>query len=230
MTTTTPAMRLVFLGPPGAGKGTQAKMLQQRFGVRQVSTGDMLRENVVRGSALGMQAKSFMDAGNLVPDGVIIGMMEGELGISAGSGRSSFILDGFPRTVGQAVALDEMLDRLALPLTAVLLFDADRKTLVERLAGRWTNPRNGRTYHSVFNPPKAERIDDEDGGPLVQRHDDMRDVVLDRLTTYDEKTTPLIDYYMGSGLLKRIDGVDAIDAVTAQVLDALALRQGTGPS
>jgi adenylate kinase len=209
-------MRLVFLGPPGAGKGTQAKVLEQRFGARQISTGDILRANVADGTALGKRAKSFMDAGDLVPDDVIIGMMEGELGSAP-----SFVLDGFPRTVAQAGALDATLARLELPLSAVLLFDADRETLIARLTGRWTNPRSGRTYHALFNPPKVAGIDDEDGGPLEQRRDDTHDVVVERLATYDQKTAPLIDYYAKTGLLVRIDGLKPIDAVTNDVLVAL---------
>jgi adenylate kinase len=216
MSTQTMTMRLVFLGPPGAGKGTQAKVLEERFAVRQISTGDILRANVAAGTALGVRAKAFMDAGDLVPDDVIIGMMESELG-----GADSFILDGFPRTVAQASALDAMLKKLGLPLTAVILFDAQRDALIERLTGRWTNPRSGRTYHAVFNPPKVAGIDDEDGGPLVQRHDDSRDVVVERLTTYDEKTAPLVDYYAGTGLLARIDGLKPIGDVTAEVIDAI---------
>jgi len=210
------AMRLVFLGPPGAGKGTQAQILASRFGARQISTGDILRRNVFDGTELGKRAKASMDAGDLVPDDVIVAMMERELGVGA-----SFILDGFPRTVGQAEALDAMLTRLALSLSASLLFDSDRPTLIERLAGRWTNPRSGRTYHAIFNPPRLAGIDDEDGGPLVQRPDDSRDVVSDRLATYDAKTRPLVDYYARMGLLKRIDGLQPIDAVTAEVLRAL---------
>ncbi len=216
------ALRLVFLGPPGAGKGTQAKMLQERFGARQISTGDILRANVAQGTALGMKAKTFMDSGGLVPDDVIVGMTERELTASANSGaKPSFVLDGFPRTVAQAVALDDMLERLAMPLTAVLHFDADRATLVERLAGRWTNPRNGRSYHTTFNPPELAGLDDDDGGPLVQRRDDTLAVVLDRLATYDHNTRPLVDYYAGTGLLRRIAGLGTIDAVTAEVLQAL---------
>jgi adenylate kinase len=214
-------MRLVFLGPPGAGKGTQAKVLEERFAVRQISTGDILRANVAAGTALGVRAKTFMDAGDLVPDDVIIGMMESELG-----GADSFILDGFPRTVAQASALDAMLKKLGLPLTAVILFDAQRDALIERLTGRWTNPRTGRTYHAVFNPPKVAGIDDEDGGPLVQRRDDSRDVVVERLTTYDEKTAPLVDYYAGTGLLARIDGLKPIGDVTAEVLDVIEHKDG----
>ncbi len=214
-------MRLVFLGPPGAGKGTQAKVLEERFAVRQISTGDILRANVAAGTALGVRAKAFMDAGDLVPDDVIIGMMESELG-----GADSFILDGFPRTVAQASALDAMLKKLGLPLTAVILFDAERNALIERLTGRWTNPRTGRTYHAVFNPPKVAGIDDEDGGPLEQRRDDSRDVVVERLTTYDEKTAPLVDYYAGTGLLARIDGLKPIGDVTAEVIDAIEHKDG----
>lgn len=213
------AVRLVFLGPPGAGKGTQAKVLEERFGVRQISTGDILRANVAKATPLGLQAQSFMDAGDLVPDDVIIGMMETELGTDAAS--ASFALDGFPRTVGQAQALDALLVRLGAPLSAVLSFDADRAVLVERLTGRWTNPRSGRTYHATFNPPKVAGIDDADGGPLVQRPDDTRAVVEERLATYDAKTAPLIAYYTKSGQLKRIDGLKSIEAVTADVLVAL---------
>lgn len=225
MTAATQAMRLVFLGPPGAGKGTQAKLLEQRFGVRQISTGDMLRANVAQGTELGAKAKAFMDVGGLVPDDVIIAMMERELrSASASASPPSFILDGFPRTVGQAAALDALLERLHLPLTAVVLFEADRTTLVDRLAGRWINPRTGRSYHAVFSPPKVAGIDDDDGGPLVQRHDDNRDVVVDRLATYDEKTRPLVEYYAKSGLLVHIDGLGAIDAVLADVLGKLEKR------
>ena len=212
----TQTMRLVFLGPPGAGKGTQAKVLEDRFAVRQISTGDILRANVKSGTPLGLEAKSFMDAGQLVPDDVIIRMMRGEL-----AGGESFILDGFPRTIAQAGALDETLASLNLPLTAVIMFEADRDTLIARLTGRWTNPRTGRTYHAVFNPPKVAGIDDEDGGPLEQRRDDTRDVVVERLGEYDAKTAPLIEYYRKTGLLVSVDGLEPIDSVTSAVLSAI---------
>ncbi len=210
------ALRLVFLGPPGAGKGTQAQILAHRFGARQISTGDILRNNKAAGTDLGLQAKAYMDAGTLVPDAVIIAMMERELGVGG-----AFILDGFPRTVPQAEALDGMLARLAMPLSAAVQFDADRSVLVERLSGRWTNPRTGRTYHSAFNPPRTAGIDDDDGGPLVQRPDDARDVVVERLATYDEKTRPLIEYYDGQGLLRRVDALAPIASVTGEILRAL---------
>ncbi len=210
-------MRLVLLGPPGAGKGTQAKALEDRFGVPQISTGDILRANVAAGTPLGVKAKAFMESGKLVTDDVIVGMMEQEL-----VGKHSFLLDGFPRTVAQAVALDDLLGRLGLPLTGVLLFEAERTTLVARLAGRWTNPRNGRSYHAAFNPPKVAGIDDEDGGPLVQRLDDMADVIEKRLETYERETAPLIGYYGSREMFVRIDALAPIDVVAESVDRALA--------
>jgi adenylate kinase len=215
-------MRLVLLGPPGAGKGTQARILEERFGAVQLSTGDMLRKHRSEGTPLGKEAQSYMDAGGLVPDGLIIRMMEGEL-----AEKSAFILDGFPRTVAQAEALSELLEKLHLPLAATLLFDADRTELIERLTGRWTNPRSGRTYHTKFNPPKASGLDDEDGGPLVQRPDDTLEVVSKRLETYDAQTRPLVDYYAATGQLVRIDGMQPVDAVTQEILKALAVRTGS---
>ena len=212
----TQTMRLVFLGPPGAGKGTQAKVLEDRFAVRQISTGDILRANVKSGTPLGLEAKSFMDAGQLVPDDVIIRMMRGEL-----AGGESFILDGFPRTIAQAGALDETLASLNLPLTAVIMFEADRDTLIARLTGRWTNPRTGRTYHTEFNPPKVAGIDDEDGGPLEQRPDDTLEVDLRRLGEYDAVTALLVPYYRKTGRLFVVDGLEPIDGVTSAVLAAI---------
>ena len=214
-------IRLVFLGPPGAGKGTQAKVLEERYGAVHISTGDILRKNVAAGTKLGALAKPHMEAGGLVPDDLIVGMMEDAL-----ASHDAFILDGFPRTVAQAVALDEALARLHKPLTAVLLFEADRKTLVERLTGRWSNPRSGRVYHVVFNPPNVPGIDDEDLGPLVQRKDDTLEVVENRLATYDRETSPLIDYYAERGSLVRIDGLQAIDAVSEAVVRAIEARNG----
>ena len=215
------ALRLVLLGPPGAGKGTQAKILEERFGAPQISTGDILRKQVAEGTELGREAKSFMDSGGLVPDRVIVGMMETRL-----AGDDSFVRDGFPRTVPQAEALDAMLLRLGKPLGAVLLFDADRETLIRRLTGRWSNPRTGATYHSEFNPPRVAGIDDVDGGPLVQRPDDTLDVVEKRLTTYDAQTAPLIEYYSKAGLLVPIDGLQPIESVTAEVLRAVGAADG----
>ena len=218
----TRAIRLVLLGPPGAGKGTQAKVIEERFGVRQISTGDILRANVAQGTDLGAKAKAFMESGKLVTDDIIIAMMEEEL-----AGKDSFLLDGFPRTVAQAQALDALLGRLHLPLTGVLLFDADRDTLFKRLTGRWTNARTGRSYHSEFNPPKVAGIDDQDGGPLVQRPDDTAVVVANRLDTYERETAPLIAYYGNHPTFARIDALAPIASVSAAVDRALAAQSGT---
>jgi adenylate kinase len=209
-------VRLVLLGPPGAGKGTQAKLIEDRLGAPQISTGDILRKHVADGTELGKEAKGYMNSGGLVPDSIILGMMAGRLAEDRG-----FILDGFPRTVAQAEALDGMLAELGKPLGAVLLFDADRAALIARLTGRWSNPRSGRTYHADFNPPRVAGIDDEDGGPLVQRPDDSLGVVENRLNTYDAQTAPLVGYYEGTGLLRHIDALQPIEVVTAHVLQAV---------
>jgi adenylate kinase len=210
-------IRVVFLGPPGAGKGTQAQLLEQRYGARQISTGDILRRHRQHGTALGKEAQAYMDRGDLVPDQLMIKMIEEELG----GDQHGFILDGFPRTVPQAEALDALLERLRLPLTAVLLFAADRSELMKRLAGRWTNPRTGRVYNEVYDPPKKHGIDDEDGGELVQRPDDRPETVSKRLDVYDAQTAPVIDYYKKAGLLVTIDAMQPVGAVTENIAGAL---------
>ncbi len=217
-----PPLRLVFLGPPGAGKGTQAKMLEERLGLRQISTGDILRAQRRRGHASwDARRNRYMESGGLVPDDLIIEMMEAEL-----AKDDAFLLDGFPRTVAQAQALDAALLRLGKPLTAAVLIDASRPELVRRLTGRWTNPRTGRSYHDEFNPPKTAEIDDEDGGPLVQRPDDTPAVVNERLATYDEKTAPLIEYYRKAGSLVRVDGLGKIADVTSALLRTIGAEKG----
>lgn len=207
-------MRLIFLGPPGAGKGTQAQILQERFGAKQISTGDILRENRNKGTDLGMLAKSYMDKGALVPDEVIIKMIEAELEKLHGG----FIMDGFPRTTAQAEAFDASLRAANTPLDAVVLFNADRETLFTRLTARWTNPRTGRSYNSVTNPPRVAGIDDEDGGPLVQREDDKPETVTKRLDVYERQTAPLIDYYRKSGKLLEINALAAVEDVTRELV------------
>lgn len=213
-------MRLIFLGPPGAGKGTQARILEQRFGTRQISTGDILRDNRTKGTELGKEAEAYMKRGELVPDDVIINMIARELTKTT----SGFIMDGFPRTIQQATALDQLLAESGWPLDAVVLFDADRDTLISRLSARWSNPRNGRTYNSITNPPKAAGIDDEDGGPLVQREDDRAETVAHRLDVYDEQTRPLIDYYEGTGKLVEIDALQSVDDVAHQLAHVIGLE------
>lgn len=210
-------MRLIFLGPPGAGKGTQAQILDQRFGAKQVSTGDILRENRKQGTELGKLAESYMQSGALVPDEVIIKMIEAELGKL----NSGFIMDGFPRTVAQAEAFDALLQEKGLQLDGVVNFKADRPTLVTRLTARWTNPRTGRTYNSVTNAPRVPGICDEDGGPLVQRDDDKPETVAKRLDVYDAQTAPLIDYYRRTGKLIDVNALASVDDVTREIVSKL---------
>lgn len=206
-------MRLIMLGPPGAGKGTQAEILRSRFDAVHLSTGDVLRRHVDTQSELGRKAKTFMDKGELVPDDVIIAMVEDEL-----KGRKDFILDGFPRTLAQADALGALLERLALPLDAVICLAARQDVLVERLSSRWVNPRTGRTYNTQSNPPKVAGRDDDDGGELIQRPDDRSETVRRRLEVYDAQTAPLIAYYEQRGLLRQVDALAPIDQVTAAVI------------
>lgn len=211
-------MRVVFLGPPGAGKGTQARLLHERFGLAQISTGDILRENLARGTELGKEAEGYMQRGQLVPDELVIGMIDQELlRVPAGG----FVMDGFPRTVPQAVALDALLSRRGAKLDAAVLFKGDRAELVARLASRWTNPRTGRTYNALTNPPKRAGICDVDGGPLVQREDDRPETVTKRLEVYDRKTRPLVEYYRKAGKLVVVDALAPVEAVAERIGSAL---------
>jgi adenylate kinase len=206
---------LIFLGPPGAGKGTQAKILEDRFGYRQISTGDILRRHRAEKTPLGLEAQGYMDAGKLVPDDLIIRMMEAEL-----ANAENVIVDGFPRTIPQAEAFDALLHRKGLTAVAVI-FDVDYAVLTERIVGRWSNPRTGRVYHEKFVPPKVAGIDDEDGGPLVQRPDDSADVVTKRLAEYDEKTATLIAHYEKAGEFVHVNALGQIDAVTRAIIAKL---------
>ena len=207
-------MNLIFLGPPGAGKGTQAKVLADRFGYRQISTGDILRANVREGTPLGLEAKPIMESGGLVPDDLMIRMIEAEMEKSG-----KLIFDGFPRTTAQAKALDALLARKHGSAVAVL-FDVDLGALLERLTGRWTHVASGRTYHAKFAPPKQAGVDDVTGEPLVQRPDDKEETIRTRLAAYTEHTAPLIAYYddpQGARLVK-VDALAPIEAVTAQLV------------
>ena len=210
-------MRLIFLGPPGAGKGTQARLLERRCGAKQISTGDILREQRAAGTELGKRAEEYMLRGDLVPDDVIVDMIAGEL-VRYPSG---FVMDGFPRTVAQAVAFDAMLARSGTSIDAVLSFEADRASLTERLSSRWSNPRTGRTYNTITDPPKVPGIDDDDGGPLVQRADDRPETVQTRLEVYDRQTRPLIDYYRATGKLLKINALQPVDAVARDIASAI---------
>jgi adenylate kinase len=206
---------LIFLGPPGAGKGTQAKILEEKCGHRQISTGDLLRAHRANKTPLGLEAQGFMDRGELVPDDLIIRMMESEL-----ANATDVVVDGFPRTVAQAEAFDTMLAAKHLTATAVL-FDVDISALMERLTGRWTNPRTGRVYHEKFYPPKVAGIDDEDGGPLVQRDDDKAETIAKRLDVYQAQTAPLIAYYGDKGTMVTVNALAERDAVTKSICDAI---------
>lgn len=216
-------MILIFLGPPGAGKGTQAKIIEDRFAYRQISTGDLLRANRANKTPLGLEAQSYMDDGKLVPDDLIIRMMKHEL-----ANASNVIVDGFPRTVAQAEAFDALLSANGLTAKAVV-FDVDQRVLMERLTGRWTNPRTGRVYHTLFNPPQRPGIDDEDGGELIQRPDDRADTIEKRLREYDEKTAPLIDYYGRAGSAVHVNGLADIGVVSDEIVAALPGLSATGP-
>jgi adenylate kinase len=213
-------MRVVFLGPPGAGKGTQARLLHQRFGLTQISTGDILRENVARGTKLGREAAAYMQRGQLVPDALVIAMIDHELERV----RDGFVMDGFPRTVPQAEALDAVLARRRARLDAAVLFRGDRAALLARLSARWTNPRTGRTYNTLTNPPKVAGVDDEDGGPLVQREDDRPETVGKRLDVYDEQTRPLVAYYRKAGKLSEVDALDSVSAVAERIAAVLGIE------
>lgn len=200
-------LNLILLGPPGAGKGTQAERIREDFDLAYVATGDMLRQAVAEGTPLGVQAKTFMDAGDLVPDDVIIGVIVERL--ESDDARDGFLLDGFPRTIGQAEALDEALTRAGRDLTGVLLIDAPDEEIVRRISGRRVGPVSGRVYHVEFDPPQVEGKDDADGADLIQRDDDKPETIRKRLEVYHAQTAPLIAHYEERGLLHRIDGLNS---------------------
>ena len=212
-------MRAILMGPPGAGKGTQAAVLVDRFQIPHISTGDMFRAAIKAGTALGLKAKEYMDAGELVPDSVTIGIVEERL--KEADCAKGFLLDGFPRTVAQADALGELLTKLSFPLDGVLNISVDYDVLLERLTGRRFCRQCGATYHTVFNPPKTVDVCDKCGGELYQRSDDTLETAKNRLAVYQEQTAPLISYYREKGLVKDIKGDQEIDAVLHDILQAL---------
>jgi len=209
-------MNLILLGPPGAGKGTQAKRLQENLGIPQLSTGDMLRALASQGSELGIKAKGFMDAGQLVSDDVMIDMIAERIDeTDCGKG---FILDGFPRTVAQAEALDEMLGRLKRKLDRVIEMTVDDEALVERITGRFACARCGAGYHDVFQRPRKDGVCDACGHTeFVRRADDTAETVRARLEAYHAQTAPLLPYYRKRGMLSSVDGMAGIDAVARQI-------------
>jgi adenylate kinase len=213
------SVRVAFLGPPGAGKGTQARDLAQEWRVLHLATGDMLREAVATGSPLGREAKTYMDQGALVPDDVIIRMMAERLGAAAGRG---FILDGFPRTIAQAEALARLLKDLGQTLDTVVYFDVSEPELLRRLTGRRVCRKCGHTYHLTSNPPKRPGVCDACGGELYQRDDDTEATVRNRLEVYRRQTAPLLDYYRQRNLLVTVSG----EGPLATIRDAIRAAAG----
>ena len=207
-------MKLVLLGAPGAGKGTQAKWISGEYGIPHISTGDILRRNVSEGTELGMQAKRYMDEGALVPDELIIGMMKERL--AEKDCTKGFILDGFPRTIYQAEELEKITD-----IDAALNIYVPFESLIERITGRRSCPKCGAVYHIKYNPPKKEGICDVCGTPLIQRDDDKEETVKKRLETYEEQTAPLIEYYERKGKLITVEGQEKIEDTKRLVRGAL---------
>ena len=212
-------MRLVLLGPPGAGKGTQAKRLIDKYSIPQISTGDILRAAVREGTPLGSTAKKYMSSGSLVPDSVVIGIIEERLGQP--DCRPGFMLDGFPRTVAQADALKVMLSKTGLQIDDVISIDVPNEELVERLTGRRTCKVCGSGFHVTFDPPKVAGTCDKCGGELFQREDDKEETIRERLKVYDEQTAPLIAYYRSAQLLRPIDGTGNMEQIFGRILEAV---------
>lgn len=213
-------MRVILLGGPGAGKGTQANYIKERYGIPQISTGDMLRAHVKAGSELGVAAKKIMDEGGLVSDDIIMGMVKER--ITEDDCKSGYLFDGFPRTIPQAESLKEA----GVPIDAIVEIDVPDEEIIKRMSGRRVHLASGRTYHVVFNPPKEEGKDDETGEPLIQRDDDQEETVRARLKVYHDQTEPLVAFYekeaaAGSCKYVRINGVGGVDEIRDQIFSGL---------
>jgi adenylate kinase len=216
------SVRVVLLGPPGAGKGTQAKWLQERFEACQVSTGDILRKAVAEQTPLGKQAAAYINRGALVPDSLIVDLVAERL--KEKDCDKGFVLDGFPRTISQAESLEEILKKMELALDCVLSVQVPHRVIVERLAGRRTCKGCGALYHLTLDPPSKEGVCDRCGGELYQRDDDREETITARLKVYEAQTAPLVNYYRERGMLREIDGVGKVDEIRSRVLQALGDR------
>ena len=210
-------MRLILLGPPGAGKGTQAKMLKEEFRIPQISTGDILRQAVKDNTELGVQAKSFMDSGQLVPDDVVIGLIKER--IKQADCETGFILDGFPRTIIQAEKLSETLTEMNLAIDTVVDLEVNADEVISRLAGRSTCPDCGAMFHEESRPPKVSGVCDSCGGTLAQRQDDNSETILKRLEVYQESTAPLKEFYMRQGNLKTVIARGSVEEIFSRVCE-----------
>ena len=212
-------MRLVLLGPPGVGKGTQASAIVAKYNIPHISTGDIFRANIKQGTELGIQAKGYMDKGLLVPDGVVVSIVKDRL--SEADCKNGFLLDGFPRTENQAEVLEEELLKMGIKLNKVVNIEADKDILIQRAVGRRICKECGTSYHILFNPPKVTGICDLDGGELYQRDDDNEETVATRIEVYLSQTQPLIQFYEKRGLIVNIDGTKPIDETFNAIVEAL---------
>jgi adenylate kinase len=217
---------IVLLGPPGAGKGTQSKVLETKLELSHISTGDIFRENIKNGTPLGKLADAYISKGNLAPDDVTIAMLRERF--TQPDCKNGAILDGFPRTPTQADELEGLLNSFGGQVNFVLLITAPVESLVERLAGRWTCKAQGHVFHECFNPPRVKGICDIDGSELYQRDDDKAETVLNRIQIYQNQTAPLIQYYQERGLLIEINGIESIDDVSTQVMSVLQKEKSSG--
>ena len=221
-----PELNLILLGPPGSGKGTQGERLQEEHRLPYYATGDILRAAVAEETEIGQRAKEYMDRGDLVPDDVIIGVICER--IQAEEAADGFILDGFPRTVPQAEALDSEMQRLGRSLSVALLIDVPDEEVVRRLGGRRTCVKEGHVFHVDFDPPAEEGVCDVCGGELIVRDDDRDDVIRNRLEQYHEKTEPLVVYYEGKDILRKVDGSRGLDEVTEEIRGVLTIARAEG--
>ncbi len=210
-------MRILLLGPPGGGKGTQSKFLMEQFNIPQISTGDMLREHVKKNTVLGKKAKEFMDKGELVTDSLILDMME--IRFKDSDCKNGFILDGFPRTIIQAQGLEKLFNKTNQKLDHVIVINVNDDDIVERMGGRRVHLQSGRTYHVIYNPPKNENMDDKTNEPLITRDDDKEKTVRNRLSVYHKQTKPLIEFYSDNVI--NIDGSKKIQTVKHNILNEL---------